>query len=60
MWVLGSDGSLRQQMVTELGKALEGRVEVVPCMVDRICVDRTISPDKIDVRRRATWHQGWG
>lgn len=37
------------QMVHELGKALEGKVEVIDCMVDRICVDRQILPDAIAV-----------
>ena len=37
-------------MVSELAKELEGRVEVIACMVDRICVDRVIQPDSIEVK----------
>ena len=36
-------------MVAELAKALEDCVEVVPCMVDRICVDRIIAENRVDV-----------
>lgn len=38
------------QMVTELAKQLEGRVDVIHCMVDRICVDRSIEPRAIGVK----------
>lgn len=42
------------QMVHDLGKALEGRVEVIDCMVDRICVDREIREDAIAVSPTTT------
>jgi len=37
------------QTVDQLAKALEGRVEVIACMVDRICVDRVIEQEAIKV-----------
>lgn len=38
------------QMVRQLAKALEGRVDVHEVMVDRICVDRRVEADAIEVR----------
>jgi hypothetical protein len=39
----------KQQMVRQLAKALEGRVDVHEVMVDRICVDRRIAAEAIEV-----------
>ena len=38
------------QMVRQLARALEGRVDVHEVMVDRICVDRSVAETEIDVR----------
>ncbi len=37
------------QMVRRLAKALEGRVDVHEVMVDRICVDRLVRAEAIEV-----------
>jgi hypothetical protein len=37
-------------MVHELAKQLEGRVDVISCMVDRICVGRDISLSTLGVK----------
>ncbi|CAM9761745.1 unnamed protein product, partial [Choristocarpus tenellus] len=36
-------------LVEKVGVVLEGKVDTVACMVDRICTGRTIEPDVIDV-----------
>lgn len=36
-------------MVHELQNALHGKVDVITCMVDRICVDRNLKGDCLDV-----------
>lgn len=38
------------QMVRQLARALDGRVDVHEVMVDRICVDRSVAETEIDVR----------
>lgn len=37
------------RMVEELGEKLQGKAEVVTCMVDRICTGRVVTGNQIEV-----------
>lgn len=46
-------------MVRALAKALEGRVDVHEVMVDRICVDRHVGSEAIEVGTWVQWLMSW-
>ncbi|CAN0499462.1 unnamed protein product, partial [Discosporangium mesarthrocarpum] len=42
-------GENDHDLVSKVGETLQGKVDTVPCMVDRICTGRTIESEIIDV-----------